>query len=118
MNGSGWACETDEVVFGLPALVVVGCGVGGEQVTRAMHALMQSSSNEQRQAANSWLSEFLAQPEAWGAVEQLLSAEESTANLFGAILLHSKIQNDFSQLAQEKYVLALHWRAVETTAGR
>jgi hypothetical protein len=76
-----------------------------------MHALMRGTSNEQRQAANRWLSEFLAQPEAWGAVEQLLSSEDGTANLFGAILLHSKIQNDFSQLAPEKYFLPLHWNA-------
>lgn len=68
-----------------------------------MHALMYTTSADERNAADRWLSEFLSQPDSWCAAEALLSAEDAgqldaNANLFGGILLHNKIQHHFSQL--------------------
>ncbi|KAJ1742982.1 Nuclear import receptor [Coemansia sp. RSA 1086] len=72
------------------------------EVLRALNALYQGTSAEEREQANSWLQQFQRTTEAWGTADAILGSDAGIeAKVFAAQTLRAKIMADFSELGAE-----------------
>jgi len=70
-----------------------------DEIEKAIEVFYHSSNSYQRQEAHKWLLQLQRSSEGWQTSWTLLSHEKKVeTQYYGAIILHSKISNDFAEL--------------------